>query len=225
MKSKSAMRVWLVSFLLTMSVPSIGQSGGFTFVFLNKKSNAEKIPKDQSDKLMEGHMANITRLASEGKLIAAGPFDGGGGIFVFNSNSIAQVQEWVSTDPAVKANRWNVEILPYSPMIGSICKVGEPYEMVSYHFIRFWPQIKKFNVEGSQQLILAHEDYWKKQHEGKPHITFASFGVEAGDILILGEPIDESVLMKDPAIGVGLMKFEKKVLWIARGSFCEKTEK
>ncbi len=47
------------------------------FVFLNKKLNPESIPKEQADKLMEGHMANMARLHNENKLKAAGPFEGG----------------------------------------------------------------------------------------------------------------------------------------------------
>ena len=39
-------------------------------------------------KIMEGHLANINRLAKEGKLTAAGPLDEGGGIFIFRYNYI-----------------------------------------------------------------------------------------------------------------------------------------
>ncbi|MBX2961191.1 MAG: hypothetical protein KF687_01690 [Cyclobacteriaceae bacterium] len=56
---------------------SSAQSSRYTFVFLNTRTDKAELPKEEVDKLMQGHMANITRLASEGKLIAAGPFDGG----------------------------------------------------------------------------------------------------------------------------------------------------
>ena len=101
-----------------------GQPKSYTIVFLNKKPDAEKIDKATQDKLMEGHMANINRLAKEGKLLAAGPFDGGGGLFVFNTTSEIEAKSWVSSDPAVQANRWNVELLPYTPRVGSICPVS-----------------------------------------------------------------------------------------------------
>ena len=77
----------------------------FVFVFLHKKVSPVELPKDQLDKLMDGHMANIKRLASENKLVAAGPFEGGGGIFIFRSSSKKQVQEWLETDPAVQYPR------------------------------------------------------------------------------------------------------------------------
>lgn len=210
----------LVIFLFTSN--SLWSQYEFTFVFLNKRIDKDELPKEQVDKLMEGHMANMLRLANEDKLIAAGPFDGGGGIFIFKSNSIDQVKEWISTDPGVQAKRWNIEILLYKSLVGSICKVGEPYEMVSYNFVRFWPEIKKFTVSEAPSLISEHERYWKNYSTTKSVITFASFGNEEGDILITAEPVDEKILVNDPSIVKGLTRFDKKVLWIAKGSFCEK---
>src|SRR5689334_6907942 len=98
----------------------------FTFVFLNKKPDAEKITADESKKIMEGHMANINKLASEGKLISAGPFEGGGGIFILNTTSIDEAKQWLSTDPGVQAKRWDIELLPYTPRIGSACSLNPP---------------------------------------------------------------------------------------------------
>jgi uncharacterized protein YciI len=203
----------------------IAQTNSFSFVFLNKKIKPDSIGKGEQARLMEGHMANITRLAGEGKLRAAGPFQGGGGIFVFNTTSVDETKEWLSTDPAVKANRWDVEILPYRPIVGSVCKAPEPYEMVTYHFIRFWADIKKFNVREAPTLIVQHETYWKNLNETNALVTFASFGEMNGDILISTNAIDETVLSNDPAVKAGLIRFEKKTLWIAKGSFCENTEK
>lgn len=207
--------------LLTALTFCVFAQNNYTFVFLNKRADAEEVEKSILDKLMEGHMANIKRLASEKKLLAAGPFDGGGGIFIFNSNSSDTVAKWIETDPAVKAKRWNVEILPYQPIIGGICPVGEKYEMTSYQFIRFVPVIKKSTVADAPNLIEQHEQHWKKYQTKKPVITFASFGGMDGDILISPTPVDEAFLMEDPAVQTGLVKYEKKTLWIARGSFCE----
>src|SRR5687768_2101005 len=100
--------------LLFAFASSYGQRQTYTFVFLHKKDSAEVLPKEQVTKIMEGHMANIDRLAKEGKLLVAGPFDGGGGIFILKTTSVSEAKEWLSTDPGVQANRWNVEILPYT---------------------------------------------------------------------------------------------------------------
>lgn len=211
----------LLATLIISTFTVFAQSSLYTFVFLNKKLDAEKIPKEESDKLMAGHMANINRLATEKKLLAAGPFDGGGGIFIFNSTSVDTVSRWIETDPAARAKRWNVEILPYQPIIGGICPVGEKYEMTSYQFIRFWPEITKFSVADAPELITKHEEYWKSYHTKNPLVTFASFGDDDGDILITATTVDETMLIHDPAIVAGLIQFEKKKIFIAKGSFCE----
>src|SRR5687768_17415336 len=100
------MKTLIFFFALVLSVSCYAQKQ-YSFVFLNKKPDAEKLPEEQSKKIMEGHMANINRLAKEGKLLAAGPFDGGGGIFILNTTSVEEGRQWLSTDPGVQANRWN----------------------------------------------------------------------------------------------------------------------
>jgi uncharacterized protein YciI len=214
------MKKFITVTLITLTICVFAQNK-YTFVFLNKKPDAENLEKSVLDKLMEGHMANINRLATEKKLLAAGPFDGGGGIFVFNASSVDTVAKWIETDPAVRAKRWNIEILPYQPLIGGICPVGTKYEMTSYQFIRFWPEIKKFSVADAPQLITQHEEYWKRYNNKNPLVTFASFGEDDGDILISASPVDENILIHDPAIIAGLIQFEKRIIWIAKGSFCE----
>ena len=74
---------------------------------LLKPGKATETDKKVRDSIFRGHMANIVRLANEGKLILAGPFADNKdyeGLFLFNSDNIQEVKEWVSTDPAVKAN-------------------------------------------------------------------------------------------------------------------------
>ncbi|MFM7851420.1 MAG: YciI family protein, partial [Flammeovirgaceae bacterium] len=132
------------------------------FVFLHKRIDLPTLPNEQIDKIMQGHMANINRLAKEGKLVAAGPFEGGGGIFIFNSNSMETVKEWLATDPGVKADRWQVEIQPFYVRIGKVALVNEPYEMVTYSFVRFTPNIAKFNIQELPEIFLKHDNYLKQ---------------------------------------------------------------
>ena len=73
--------------LLIFFLPFVtsAQTPELIFVFLNKRIDKAELPEGEVKKIMEGHMANIERLSKEGKLISAGPFDGGGGIFIFKS--------------------------------------------------------------------------------------------------------------------------------------------
>lgn len=74
----------------------------------------ESTPETQ--KIQAGHMANIQRLAGEGKLLLAGPMADDGdlrGIFVFKAASLEEAQALVATDPAVQAGRLRVELHPW----------------------------------------------------------------------------------------------------------------
>ena len=208
--------------LFFISQVAIAQQKNYTIVFLNTKTDAEKISKEKQEDLMKGHMANINLLAKEGKLLAAGPFDGGGGLFVFNTISMEEATSWVNTDPAVKANRWRIEILPYIPRSGLICPVGEPYEMVSYTFIRFSPLVQKFTASSSPDIMKNHDDFLQDSMKELTVVTEAIFGDNEGGILIVKESVTKDDFAKDPGVQEGLLDIDVKKLYIAKGSFCEK---
>jgi len=207
--------------LLFVSFFGYSQEKKFAFVFLNKKFDKVDLPKEEEDKVMEGHMVNIKRMAKEGKLLAAGPFDGGGGIFVFNSTDQDQVKDWLATDPGVKANRWNLETLLYTPRFGSVCLANEPYEMVGYEFIRYTANITKYNVQRAPEIAKEHDDYLRKLIQTGNVIAEGLFGDDGGILIIKGE-LDKKVIEADPSLNEGLYQLGYKKLYIAKGAFCEK---
>src|SRR5947209_8668032 len=97
----------------------------FIVVLLVRPANAPELPKEKLEQLQEAHLANIRRLAEEKKLLKAGPFEDYSGrnvrgMFIFNSQSKEQVQEWVATDPLVKAGRLTPEFLKWFVGKGSL---------------------------------------------------------------------------------------------------------
>ncbi|UOU98971.1 YciI family protein [Chryseobacterium daecheongense] len=74
--------------------------------------------KAKKGELMKGHLANIGKLADEGKIIVAGPFleenkETFRGMFIFNTKSKEEAEQWVKTDPAVQAGVFSYEIFPW----------------------------------------------------------------------------------------------------------------
>lgn len=215
------MRVTIV--LLFVAATTVARGQSFTFVFLNSKKDKQELPKEEVDKIMQGHMANIERLAREGKLIVAGPFEGGGGIFILNTTSPEEAKTWLSSDPGVQANRWNIEILPYKPRTGSACSVGEKYEMTTYHFIRFTAQVTKSTTKNYPDILKRHDDYIKEKFSTTGNIiTEGIFGDYDGGILILKGDLQKEIIEADPGVQEGLLTFDIKKLWVAKGAFCEK---
>ncbi len=214
------MKKLLLSVALCFTI-SLGYAQ-YTFVFLHKKTDNEKLPDEEVKKIMDGHMANMERLAKEDKLLAAGPFEGGGGLFVLNTQNTDEAQQWLSTDPGVQAERWNIEMLPYKPRHGGICPVGENYQMVNYTFIRFTPIVDKTTASDFPELIRKHDDFLKKFAASGNVVTEATFGNYDGGILIVKSDMTPEAFSNDPGVQQGLLILDIKKLYIAKGSFCEK---
>jgi uncharacterized protein YciI len=215
------MRIIITLFIMLAAMAEVAAQAEYTFVFLHKRTDAPQVSKEETDRIMAGHMANMGKLAKEGRLVAAGPFEGGGGIFIFKTTSTADVTEWISPDPGVQAKRWNIEMLPYEPKIGGICPVGEKYEMIMYSFVHFKPKIFKFNVQEAGKTVEEHNKFIKDLARGGNVVTHASFGGIDGSILIMKGDIEQEVILADPAVKAALFEPDFKKLYIAKGSFCE----
>ncbi|MCV9933460.1 YciI family protein [Flavobacterium sp. LS1R47] len=88
----------------------------YVFCLLKSGTNTTAT-KEETKKLFERHMANIGKLAKEGKLVVAGPFMKNDknyrGIYVFNVATIDEAKVLVATDPAISANLLEAELIPW----------------------------------------------------------------------------------------------------------------
>ena len=70
-------------------------------------------------------MANINRLANEGKLLVAGPMGDDSnlkGIFILEAESVEDAKTMVGTDPAVLSGRLRAEYHPWWTARGTVIK-------------------------------------------------------------------------------------------------------
>ena len=215
------MRSVLALFFIAGTFICHAQNKQYTFVFLNKNPAAEKLSKEESERIMSGHMANINKLAEEGKLLAAGPFEGGGGMFVLNTTDKDEASQWLKDDPGVQAKRWNIELLPFT-LHGSLCKVSAPYEMVMYSFARFDAIVSKYTSATYPEIIQRHNQYVEKLAETGNVVASGTFGQHDGGIVIMKGEVQKDIFEQDPGVQEGLLELTMKQLYIAKGSFCEK---
>ena len=78
----------------------------YVIAFLYRGDRVEEYTEQQRTDIQTGHMANINRLAKEGKMVMAGPFFGNEelrGLFFFAVESLEEAEELTATDPAIKA--------------------------------------------------------------------------------------------------------------------------
>ena len=85
------------------------------YVMVILKTGTSKLEdKTKINELFAGHMENIGRLAKEGKLIVAGPFEKNEknyrGIFILNVATFEEANQLLSTDPAVKEKLLEAEL-------------------------------------------------------------------------------------------------------------------
>lgn len=88
----------------------------YVFCILKTGTNTTATAEEKNE-FFKGHMANIGKLAKEGKLVLAGPFMKNDrnyrGLYIFNVATIEEAQELVATDPAVKSNLLEAELTPW----------------------------------------------------------------------------------------------------------------
>ncbi|NCA84577.1 MAG: hypothetical protein EOM83_03280 [Clostridia bacterium] len=219
----------LLMVLMTLFMNAAAQSpSGKYFVFLNTNPNRAELPKAEVDALQAAHMANIDSLTQARRMLAAGPFHGGGGMFVLAATSLQEAQSLIDSDPAVAAGRFVVEVFPLSMTIGGICQPPEKYEMAEYQFIRYVP-VKEAMVELTEKklekLSRRHGTYLKANFYEHLLIADADFGAGKGGVLIAfngdAEEFDR-FLKYDPFVKSGLYRPVASILWIAQGTFCER---
>lgn len=126
---KKAITIICISILLPMAVQAqkaaydstLAKSlkaddyGMKTYVFVMLKTGTNKsTDKAAQSKAFEGHMNNIKKMAADGMLAVAGPFNNGGdhrGIFILNVTSIEAAKKLLEGDAAIKEKYLEPELI------------------------------------------------------------------------------------------------------------------
>ena len=104
---------------------------------LLKTGTANTFSKPQTDSLFAGHMNNINRLVTEGKLVVAGPFaknDQYRGLFILNAATLEEGKALVATDPAVQAKLLDADYLVWygSAALAETLEIHRKIELKSH---------------------------------------------------------------------------------------------
>lgn len=105
----------------------------YVMAFLKVGPNRASIDSAQAVELQRGHMANIRKLANEGKLALAGPFYGKGelrGIYIFAVDNLEEAQKLTESDPAIQAGSLEMELIPWYGS-AALMEVNEIHKTIS----------------------------------------------------------------------------------------------
>lgn len=87
----------------------------YFLVFLKTGPNRDQ-EKEEAARIQEQHLAHLRSLGESGKISIAGPIAAEGeirGIVIYNTATIEEARQLAEADPAVKAGRLVVEVLPW----------------------------------------------------------------------------------------------------------------
>lgn len=104
----------------------------YVMAFLKAGPNRSQ-DSTRAAELQRAHLDNISRLASEGKLIVAGPFMDSGdirGIYIFDVEDIEEARELAESDPAVQAGSLEMELRPWYGS-AALMQVNQIHEKIS----------------------------------------------------------------------------------------------
>jgi len=93
------------------------------FGFLMRGTNRVQLPAEESKSIQAGHLAYMTELYKQGKLIAAGPFMEASdmrGVVVYRVATVEAAKQLAASDPAVKAGRLVIDARPWMTFKGML---------------------------------------------------------------------------------------------------------
>ena len=227
MKSIRICFLAIVFFLLFPITHGLSQENLF-FVFLNSNPDRETLSETESVELQKAHLANIDSLYAQGKLTAAGPFDGGGGIFILVAKDSVQAEKLLHSDPAIEANRFQLEYFPFRIGTGGTCRYNEPVKMKSFTFLRWTLKDKeKLDEVISTRLTIKQNDFYTETHLRDSILIAGTFEKANQGIMVLhlSSEAEAKLLMEtSPIHNSGKFDYTVQKLWTAEGTFCRKEE-
>lgn len=185
-------------------------------------------------KIQEGHMANINKMARAGKLLAAGPMGDDGeirGVFIFKASSLNEARSLAAEDPAIKAGRLTLELHDWLGPKSIGAKLQEElktnpnpkYTMTKYYLtlLKRSPKRTDFALPESQKLITDHISNAKRMMAARTFVAAGPFD-EKGDLrgifVIAAGSLEEAqtIADADPAVKAGLLTAEIHPWYVAK---------
>jgi len=201
----------------------------YYLAFLRPDPARKPLTKEEGERIQTAHMANIHKMAADGVLVSAGPFDDNpltiSGIFIFRVDTLERAKEIAEKDPTVVEHRNTIDVHAWDGPPG----IGDEY----FRLHKLDPktpenmQIHPFAMllhgaapDAQKELIQAHVRYVEKlKADGKLAAAGRVTDEDeiAGFVVFKAIPLDEArkLMEEDPSIKGGLFRVEYHQWWSA----------
>jgi uncharacterized protein YciI len=229
-------RIWVCFLLFAIGLrlaaqDSSHESKRFYVVFLRPDPARKPLTKEEGERIQKAHMANILKMAADGVMISAGPFDDTprtiSGIFVFTVDSLETAKAIAAKDPTVVEHRNTVDVHVWDgpAQLGveyfRLHKLDPktPENMQMHPFCIVYRGAAWETSSGSRAALMAeHAHYVEKlRADGK---LGAAGGIAPPDDmlgLVIFKPIAledaQKLLENDPAVKSGVLRAEYHQWW------------
>lgn len=217
--------------LCAVAVAAPGQAARYYVVFQRPDPARKPLAKAEGGRIQAAHMANIQKMARDGVLVAAGPFEDTpvtiSGIFVFQAGSLESARSIAAQDPTVLAHRNTVDVQAWQGPAGigveyfrlhklepSTPENMQPHPLCLLYRGAAWEEKRAER----DSLLGRHERYLAQLREqGKLGSAGAIETPSDLVALVIFKPIAledaQSLLGGDPAVQAGVLRIEPHRWW------------
>jgi len=231
--NRKALMILLVLAFSVRWVGALEQPAPYYVVFLRPDPGRKPLAKADAERIQSAHMANILKMAADGILWAAGPFEDTpttiSGIFVFKTSSLQSAQAIAAQDPTVVEHRNAVDVHAWQ----GPADIGVEYfrlhkldphtpENMQVHPLCLLYRGAAWDEKQTARdsLLAAHERYINQLREqGK---LGAAGGIDAPDdllalVIFRAVPMEDAqrLLDADPAVQASVLRVEYHHWWSA----------
>jgi uncharacterized protein YciI len=208
---------------------AVSATARYYVVFLRPDPARKPLAKEDGERIQTAHMANIHKMANDGVLIAAGPFDDKpttiSGIFVFKTDSLQTAQAVAAQDPTVVEHRNTVDVHGWE---------GPPGIGVEYFRLHALDPKTPENMQVHPLCLVYRGSAWdEKQRDSmvEAHVRYIGGLKEQGKLgaagridapddllgLVIFKPTSmeeaQRLLEEDPAVKAGVLRIEYHHWW------------
>jgi uncharacterized protein YciI len=217
---------WSASIPTAARGPQNEKMTTYYLVLLKKGAEWRAEQSAERQRIQDQHIAHLDKLRELGHGLAAGPFGDEGeirGIVIMTADSAQHARELEEADPAVKAGRLAVEVLPFMAPEGWFRKTATPPQMetVYFGFLNSGPN-RSQDAAAAQQLQKEHLAYMDAQaREGKLVLAgpFVEGGTRRGIVAYRVASLEEARTRAeaDPMVKAGRLVVELHPWHVAKG--------